>query len=166
MRVVVLDGQRRQIGDPWASQAHRSVVVASLGIRVAGPLLSTGGGPVSKRAGFWSIGGGRVGYCEQWHLIMLEVGENEDLGVGTQLASANVTPLPSYTAPIRGPRVAHQAGGGAASNHTHGSHTRAAGPITAEAARLFSEDKAQAHRVRRPHAAVPRVTRSPGSRTR
>ena len=110
MRVVVLDGQRRQIGDPWASQAHRSVVVASLGIRVAGPLLSTGGGPVSKRAGFWSIGGGRVGYCEQWHLIMLEVGENEDLGwdaVGERKRDAPPTlhradPRPESGSPGRG----------------------------------------------------------------
>ena len=164
MRVVVLDGQRRQIGDPWASQAHRSVVVASLGIRVAGPLLSTGGGPVSKRAGFWSIGGGRVGYCEQWHLIMLEVGENEDLGwdaVGERKRDAPPTlhradPRPESGSPGRG--------GGGLQPHTRVTHSR--GGITAEAARLFSEDKAQAHRVRRPHAAVPRVTRSPGSRTR
>ena len=79
---------------------------------------------MSKRAGFWSIGGGRVGYCEQWHLIMLEVGENEDLGwdaVGERKRDAPPTlhradPRPESGSPGRG--------GGGLQPHTRVTHSR------------------------------------------
>eukprot|EP00964_Phaeocystis_antarctica_P006997 scaffold3783_cov77-Phaeocystis_antarctica.AAC.5 len=71
-----------------------------------------------------------------------------------------MTPLPSLTAPTRGPRAPVPRG----ARPPHVGHTR--GSITAGAARLFSADRARAHRARRSHAAAPRVTRSLGSRTR